>query len=507
MIRARQVQRRLLPAPSDILFILFLAALPLARGWQAINTDGDLGRHLRVGSDILAEGLFFTDRYSWTMQGQPFVPFEWLSEVLFALSHRLAGFNGVLVLCGLIVAATVWLLMLWFRRKGVDTSLAFLASAAAGLAGSFHWLARPHLWSLLGAVAVLLLAGSTAGRLDGSSAPRRSWKHLILAGIVFAAWANLHGGFLFGLVLLALLAAGDALDWLSGGTTKGPASLYRTLSLLGAGVVGACINPVGARIFPHVIGYLDNTWLIAMTMEYRSPDFHMWWGKLFLMLLAVSIGSIALIRRPVPWRTLVPFIMTMTFALHSARNIPLWSLSGLPLLVAHLDADWRQLASPTALAGRLIQRLQNSFAIANAELRAGSWLAVGVAASFLMALCLPPHPGFDPAVFPVDAVARARAEGVTGRMFNELAWGGYILYAWPEQKVFIDAQTDFYGQSLAQQYASIRAAESGWDDELTNRHITLLLLPADAPVARILLGNPVWKCSTEVDEPLLCERV
>ncbi len=199
--------------------------------------------------------------------------------------------------------------------------------------------------------------------------------------------------------------------------------------------------------------------------------------------------------------------MTMTFALHSARNIPLWSLSGLPLLVAHLDADWRQLASPTALAGRLIQRLQNSFAIANAELRAGLWLAVGVAASFLMALCLPPHPGFDPAVFPVDAVARARAEGVTGRMFNELAWGGYILYAWPEQKVFIDAQTDFYGQSLAQQYASIRAAESGWDDELTNRHITLLLLPADAPVARILLGNPVWKCSTEVDEPLLCERV
>ena len=57
----------LLPAPADILFILFLAALPLARGWQAINTDGDLGRHLRIGSDILADGLFFTDRYSWTM--------------------------------------------------------------------------------------------------------------------------------------------------------------------------------------------------------------------------------------------------------------------------------------------------------------------------------------------------------------------------------------------------------------------------------------------------------
>ena len=129
----RGVVRFLLVAPADILFILMLAAVPLARGWQAINTDGDLGRHLRVGREILADGLFFTDRFSWTMQGQPFVPYEWLSEILFELSHRWAGFWGVLVLCGLLVGATAWLLMVWFRRMGVDPLLAFLATAAASL--------------------------------------------------------------------------------------------------------------------------------------------------------------------------------------------------------------------------------------------------------------------------------------------------------------------------------------------------------------------------------------
>ncbi|HEU4762925.1 MAG TPA: hypothetical protein VFS74_11440, partial [Gemmatimonadales bacterium] len=67
------------------MFGLTLFAAAVLRGWQMINTDGDLGRHLRVGREILAHGLFFTDKFSWTMQGKPFVPYEWGSEVLFAL--------------------------------------------------------------------------------------------------------------------------------------------------------------------------------------------------------------------------------------------------------------------------------------------------------------------------------------------------------------------------------------------------------------------------------------
>ena len=483
---------RLLPAPADLLFILFLAALPLARGWQAINTDGDLGRHLRVGRDILADGLFFTDRYSWTMQGQPFVPYEWLSEVLFALSHRWAEFNGVLLLCGLVVATTVWFLTLWFRRMGVDPLLAFLASTAAGLAGSFHWLARPHLWSLLGTVAVLFVALSAD---DARSSEPRAWRRNPWTAALFAVWANLHGGFLFGLVLLALLAVGEMLDWLAGGAKGTPERLYRLLSLLGAGIVGACINPVGARIFPHVIDYFGNSWLMAMTMEYRSPNFHLWWGKVFLVLLAASIAAVALSRRPAPLRVLVPFLATTAFALHSARNIPLWALSGLPLLVWHLDADWK------GLGVRVLWRVRQSFELAAQSSRPGLWALGGVAVSVLLALRLPPHPGFDPAVFPVEAVARARAKGVTGRLFNELAWGGYILYAWPEQKVFIDAQTDFYGEELAQDYLAIRNVEPGWELKLAKWGSPRVMLPYEAPLAQLMKGLEPHPLPTNIKAP------
>ncbi len=478
--------RALLPGPADILFVLMLAALPLARGWQAINTDGDLGRHLRVGREILADGLFFADRFSWTMEGLPFVPYEWLSEILFELSHRWAGFWGVLVLCGILVGATAWLLMMWFRRMGVEPLLAFLATAAASVAGSFHWLARPHLWSLLGTVAVLWLCGA-GGRHSAPDAARwPPWQHLLSTGLVFAAWANLHGGFLFGLVLLALYALGEAMDWWIGGKIGAPAGAYWLMATMGAAVVGSCINPVGPRLLGHVIGYLDNSWLVAMTMEYRSANFHLWWGKAFLALLSTCIAAMAISRRPVPLRALVPFLVTTAFALHSARNIPLWALSGLPLLIQHLDMDWR------ALRSGMLNRMRSSFEFAVRSSTAGWWSAIAALAAVALARTASPHPGFDPNVFPVEAVAKARAEGVQGRIFNELAWGGYILYAWPEQKVFIDAQTDFYGEPLAREYLSVRNAESGWMERLSVRNVSLVLVPGDAPLARAIVMSPEW---------------
>ncbi len=479
--------RALLPGPADILFVLMLAALPLARGWQAINTDGDLGRHLRVGRELLADGLFFTDRFSWTMQGQPFVPYEWLSEILFELSHRWAGFWGVLVLCGLVVGATAWLLMVWFRLVGVDPLLAFLATAAASVVGSFHWLARPHLWSLLGTVAVLFVVPL---RAEGAKGPRqRSWTRYLFTAAGFALWANLHGGLLYGLVLLGLVAAGEALDWWLGGHRGAPESALRTIALLGAAVVGSCINPVGPTLFAHMARTLANSWVLAMTMEYHSPNFHLWWGKVFLAVLSACVAAVALSRRPVPLRVLLPFLATTAFALISARNIPLWALSGFPRLVAHLDGDWR------ALRNRVLRRLRSSFELAAQHSTVGLWSVVATLAALALARTGPPHPGFDPNVFPVEAVAKARAEGVQGRIFNELAWGGYILYAWPEQKVFIDAQTDFYGEPLSQEYLSIRNAEPGWLNKLQAQGVTTIALPDDAPALRMLRNraNPQFR--------------
>jgi hypothetical protein len=106
---------------------------------------------------------------------------------------------------------------------------------------------------------------------------------------------------------------------------------------------------------------------------------------------------------------------------------------------------------------------------------------------------------FDAGFFPVRIIERARAQHVTGRMFNEFAWGGYILNAWPEQSVFIDGQTDFYGVALSQLYMSIREAEPGWQRRLDSLQVSVVLVPSTAPLAWRLTTATGWALADSAD--------
>ncbi len=410
------LRRFALPSPADVVFILFLLSVTLLRGHQAINTDGDLGRHIRVGETILAEGgLFDTDRFSHTMAGQPFVPHEWLSEVLFAAAHRLAGLPGALVLTGIVVAAAYALALLFLQRSGVDPLLAFATAIAAGVLGAVHWLARPHVFTLLGAVATLWLL-----ERGGRRAP------LAAAGI-FALWANLHGGFLYGLVLIGLYLAGDALEVRWGhGRAHWVGRLRQHGLFLAGALAGTLLNPSGPGLLPHVAGYLGKGYLVDNTAEYQSPDFHALYARIFLVAVLGVLAALALAGRRPAFPRLVTVLANLAFALTAIRNIPLFGLVALPLVVLHLASGAVAPRSP------LLDRVRTGFAEAARSASFGAWSA-GAAALLLVAAATRWAPGgqplvqagFDPTAFPVEAVARARAAGLSGPVFNEFAWGGY----------------------------------------------------------------------------------
>ena len=73
----------------------------------------------------------------------------------------------------------------------------------------------------------------------------------------------------------------------------------------------------------------------------------------------------------------------------------------------------------------------------------------------------------------MTAVRKAREAGLTGRMYNEFIWVGYILKEWPEERVFIDGQTDFYGEEIARTHSRIASLSPGWRgavEEVGHRH-------------------------------------
>src|SRR5262249_7239951 len=139
--------------------------------------------------------------------GQPFVPYEWLSEVVFAAAHRIGGLPAVAIVTGLVVAATYAFVTVFLRRNHVDPLLAAFVGLLSAAVGLLHWLARPHLFTPLGAILTLTLLESS-GR-------RRIWFALPL----FAFWANLHGGFVYGLLMIAFYATGDLFEAARAGPT------------------------------------------------------------------------------------------------------------------------------------------------------------------------------------------------------------------------------------------------------------------------------------------------
>jgi hypothetical protein len=92
----------------------------------------------------------------------------------------------------------------------------------------------------------------------------------------------------------------------------------------------------------------------------------------------------------------------------------------------------------------------------------------------------------------VDAVVQARNRGLEGRLYHEFTWGGYLLYAWPEQKIYIDGGTDFYGEDLFREYSLIKQMEAGWRDRLSGHNVSLLLLRRESSLSHEVARDASW---------------
>ncbi len=201
------------PSSVDLLFMLLAGLIPFVWVRPLLNADGDLARHLRVGETILHDGgLFYRDPFSFTMYGKPFVPYEWLSEVTVALLNRLGGLPAIAIFHGLVIGLTYALVVLFLRRRGVDPLLALLVGVLAAGVSCVHWLARPHIFTPLGAILLLFILEPREGVAGTAQARAQSARRLLWLIPLFALWANLHGGFLYGLILIGVYLTGDLME-------------------------------------------------------------------------------------------------------------------------------------------------------------------------------------------------------------------------------------------------------------------------------------------------------
>ncbi len=476
----------LLPRLEDVVFVaLFLVVVLL--GPRLLNVDGDLGRHLIIGEHILQTGLIPTaDVFSHTMPGEPLTPHEWLAQVVFALTYRLLGLDGIVLLCAILIALTFALVYrIAARRSGLRfVSLALVLLAAS--ASSLHWLARPHLFTLL------LVVLWTDGMESIARGERVAWWRQPLIMLV---WANLHGAFLIGFVVWLAYVAEVA--WQTrfprAGQPKGVAA--RGLLLAGFLSLGVTLlNPVGPAVWATSIGYVGNAYLVGHTAEYLSPDFHDVSTWPFLLLIVLALVLVGLGPRQIRPRSLLVLTGWIGLGLFSVRHIPVAAVLAVPILA---EAGASALSGTTF--GESWLRREAGLHTLEAALRGRLWPTASlllIAGLFVAGLHVTPFPGgnaFSPRVFPVAAMDWVEAHPPAGRVFNYFPWGGYLLYrAWPEMTVFIDGQTDFYGEALTREYEQVITLDDAWQPILDKYDVAWVIMPAASRLVDALQASPGW---------------
>jgi len=94
----------------------------------------------------------------------------------------------------------------------------------------------------------------------------------------------------------------------------------------------------------------------------------------------------------------------------------------------------------------------------------------------------------------VTAVDYLRSSPPAGNGFNQFEWGGYLIHQlWPGQRVFIDGQSDFYGEALFREYAQVAEQRDGWADVLGRRGVEWMICGSDSSLVRLLVITPGWR--------------
>jgi len=455
-----RVHPQWLPSLTAWLWFIFLAVLCTAEWREAmVSADGDTYMHWASGEWMLQHRqLLNHDVFSHTHPGEPIISKEWLTQLLFAVAGRWDGLAGVALVGALLIATTFAWLHRQMITEGSDLLIATGLTILATWAAVTHWIARPHLFTLL-----LLVPWNVCLRRYQNGKTSRTTLLLTLA-LLTGLWVNLHGAFLVGFFTLGCYWLGAVVerDW----------QKVRTYTLTGLLCGFASLaNPAGYQLHLHNLTFVRNKFFTGWLAEYTSTNFHNAAFAGFLLLLFGIILTLALLRPRFAAHEMILLIAWGYFALYSVRNIPIFAVLVTPILAAPLTA---------VLPARWRARTQPWLALRG-------WPAVIVAAAAFIVFI--PRPTAMPTdKFPVAAVAfiKNNPADFTGPMFNQYLWGGYLLVALPEHKVFVDGRADFYGEALVREFDDTTHLRPNWYDALEKHHVTWTLMPTAHELNRAL---------------------
>lgn len=412
-----------------------LAGLIFFSAYQKQHWDTDIFWALKSGESIVSNlKVPHADPFSYTFLGREWVDFTWGFQVIAHLVFsRLGGWAGLFALQLVATGAALSFVFLAARehlpgRPWVSASLALLVYASSHT----RFFIRPHLAEYFFIPLYILILALYEKR-------DKVWL-LYLFPLLQIIWINIHSSAVLGAFILGAYAAGQALDEFRLSGFKLRVTFSRKVTwLVAISVVtplASMVNPYGVRlvIFPFIHQAGENADALRHIGEWthtplREVFFFFYPFPLdHFAFVAVFFGVFALLflnRRAMKCRDLIMAAALGYMATRHARWMPLFAYVGAPIMAANiaempapLERFGRKLP-PAAVAMAVVMLIEFSGA------RHRSELGLGIKSG----------------AYPEGTVGFMKAEGIKGNIFNEYVYGGYLIYYYPEMKVFIDGRT------------------------------------------------------------------
>ncbi|GEM_PF-1781540 len=422
------------------LFLLFFLSLTLT---QIITTD--TWWNLSDGRAFFSEGhLPATDPYSYVTEGKQWVNGSWLSGVLLYPVYLLGGGKALVLFQVLIVA------LIFFLLQGIRTQtfsrITFVSLVLCLLAAESRYQVRAELFGLLSVAIFLRLLFEYQRGLD----IYRAFAGFVLTMIF---WTNTHASFPLGLCLIVIFLAGEFFS---------SVSLKRKIWLaviFFVALIATGITPYGYAVWKIPLFFHEYGEFARENLSEWVPLSVDWFRKVgpvaSLAIILSTLGAISGIALNIK-RTSLPWVFIWIFSfvmfVSSVRHVGFFAMATLPILLLHWKNISNRISQKSLIAAACVCMVFVSFdrLTDRGVLERASYQAFGV--------------GFYERTIPKEAVSFAKSNDLPGNVFNSYDLGSYLMFHWPERKVFIDTRMWFRGAGDFKNYIELmREPEKYWD--------------------------------------------
>jgi hypothetical protein len=436
------------------LWVFLAVALPVVASLLASMSTVDLAYQLRAGAEILStRRVPSVDTWTFTAAGLPWVDQQWGAQAVFAVTERLGGWTSLAILRAALTGVIFACVTLIGLRRGLDARTAALLAIVVFFVAAPAMALRPQLMGMACLAIVLLLV------TDRRTHPRALW----LVPVVVAIWANLHGSFFLGPVVLGLA-------WLEDLHDKVP-NPHRTLLVAVVSVVAACLTPFGPAVWVYAVALSVNPEVTSRITEWQPTSVRDVPGILFFLSALGVVVLIARRGRATSWPTLAWLAVFFTIGVYAQRGLAWWPLGAAAAIAGTLIPPS---TAKAILDTPLIRRLN--------LVVAGGLVLAGVV---LLPVWRPLDPGTQTPVAvladaPSGITAALREASTPGdRIFNPQVWGSWFVYALPDRLVAIDSRIEFFPAEVWDDYEQVLAGVDGWQATLEGWDPDLVVVEGD----------------------------